>query len=176
MSLVKQHTLVFITRAVMPQNELAHTSIPGHHGSLTSSRMIVFLGHQQVVFSICTLMIKRRHSFQLLIQFWHVAGIATIGITAWSLCRTHQPTIRDHRSVRHDPVCTVFNIQNLRGRYLVEVNHVASDMRQQRFFPEQESTRRQPMSQRNGLHCQRSILIDDFLTRSINRAKHHFIA
>ena len=159
----------------MPQQQLFHTSITGHHRGITGCRVIVFVCQQSVVFSIGTFMIQRRHPFQSFVQCGYIPCITAIGVCSGLIGRQGQSAVRHHFPLLRCPVGTRLDVVKLAGRYLVEIGHVATDMGHRGFLAEQVAATLHTMFQRNGLHRQRTVFVDDLLNGSVHLTEIHLI-
>ncbi len=157
----------------MPQHEFAGACVARHHGRLRGRGVIVELGAFRQTAVISGLVVYRRDPLYHLPEPWHIARVATIGITARLIGWRHQSVMGYDLAVRSDPVGAVFDIGDLAHRYIVKVYHVATNVRQHGALPEKIATAWYAVLQRDGLHGNAAVLIDDKLTLRLHRVKHH---
>ena len=114
-------------------------------------------------------MIERRHPLQPFVQGGDVTGVAAIGICPGSLSRRYESLVLDHFPLGCRPVGASLDIVHLTDGNAVEINHIATDMRQLGLFTEQVSATRHPVFQGNGLDRQRAVFVDNLLLLGIHR-------
>lgn len=125
-------------------------------------RTVTILSRLLCVFrSIRRFVIDARCAFELLMQFGQIARIAAISVAARWVSRACQPAIWYHIAVFVCPRCSVLYIVYLRHGDMIKIYHVAAYMRQRRLLAEEETGARLTMLQRNRLHRQTAVFVDD---------------
>ena len=107
-------------------------------------------------------------------QPWHIARIAAIGVCSGRVGRRNQALIGHRSSFIVYPIGPQLDIVDLANGYSIEVDHVATDVRQQSFLAEKEATTVNPMFQRDALYGKTLVFVNNLLHRGIYGMKHHF--
>ena len=172
----EQHILVFIPRTVVPQQQLPHPGIAGHHRGLSGGGVIVFLGRLEFVFAIGTLVVEGIDALDQLVERWHIAGVAAIGIASRRIGRTDKAAVGNHLAVGHRPIGTVLDIVHLADRNLIGLHHLRTDMGQQRLLADEIAAGGKAMLQRDGLHRDGTVLIDHSVAGGVDGMELHLEA
>ena len=157
----------------MPQEQPPYPSIASHNGCIVSGAVPILLGAVGAVQVVGAFMIEHVHALQPLMKGGNVARVGTIGIAAGRIGRLCEPAVWHHIAFGGHPVGTILDVVNLADGDFIGVDHVATDVRQRRFFAEQEPATRQTVFKRNAFHSKASILVDDLLPECVDGMEHH---
>lgn len=174
--LPEQHILIFIPRTVVPQQQLPYPCITGHHSRLSGCGMVVFLGRLDLVLAISTFVIEGVDTFYQLMKRRDIAGVAAIGIASGGVGLPDQATMRDDVAIGGCPAGSVLDVVDLTDWYLIGLQHLWPDVRQEGFLANQVAAGGQSVLQGDGLYCDATILIDHGVKSGVDRMELHLEA
>ena len=174
--LPEQHILIFIPRTVVPQQQLPYPCITGHHSRLSGCGMVVFLGRLDLVLAISTFVIEGVDTFYQLMKRRDIAGVAAIGIASGGVGLPDQATMRDDVAIGGWPAGSVLDVVDLTDWYLIGLQHLWPDVRQEGFLANQVAAGGQSVLQGDGLYCDATILINHGVKSGVDRMELHLEA
>ena len=152
---------VFVARRKMTQQEFACMTELGKGGCLLGGGMKSFSGKKFLFLQESGFVVEQADTGKLRGVLRNEHGIGAVGIAANRVGWSSEQVVGYHFSVGHLPVHARLDIVDLRDGNVVCVNDVATNVSRQLFLFKEIAYTGNAMLQRNGLHADRTVVVND---------------
>ena len=158
----------------MAEHQAADTSFAGHESSLVGCAVPILRSTVGLLLRVGALVIEEADVFKQLMKRGNIASVGTVGIAAGRIGRLGEPAVRHQGAVGHRPIGPILDVVDVADGNFVSINHVATDMGQQRLLPEKEATAGYAVLQGNALDDKAAVGIDGLMARRVYGVENDF--
>ena len=165
---------VFVAGGIVADDEAFHMGITGDLRCLACGGMEGFFGTGEIAFGKSRFMIEQVRPFDNRDDRAVLGRIGPERITLGRSSRTRQAGIGNDLAFGRDIVLPLLDIFHATDGNLIEIRHLADDMRLLRFLGKEIAAGGNPVLQRDGVDRQRTVFHHQRMAAGIDRIETHF--